>query len=280
MTKPSRPVQTVMAGGFRTAYVEAGDPQRDTVVLIHDGGFGTTAELCWGPVIDALSADFHVVAPELLGWGGTDKAVFLDRSPYAARIVHVAAFCQALGIDRAHFVGASFGGSLLLRALVEPGRPWPVDRAVSISGTGGPFRVPEGIAALADYEPSLEAAEKMTRLIVRSTEGLDDHIRRRHENSLIPGHWESLMAPRLSNPAVQRQLPPDTFLDRMRELETPLLLVEGRYDTLLETGWSKKLTDLAPGATSVEVDYSHEPNIEAPEETSRMIAEFLQKKAV
>jgi pimeloyl-ACP methyl ester carboxylesterase len=202
--------------------------------------------------------------------------VFLDGSPYAPRIAHVAALTRELGIEQAHFAGVSFGGSLVLRALVDPTSPWPIDRAVSFSGTGGPFRLASGIAALAGYEPSLEAAEKATALLVRSTEGLSEHIRQRHANSLIPGHWESLMAPRLSNPAVERQLPPDLFLEQLKAVRTPLLLVEGKYDTLLEPGWSKKLGDLVPGATAVEVDNGHEPNIEAPEETSRLLAEFLR----
>ncbi|WP_448627669.1 alpha/beta fold hydrolase [Geodermatophilus sp. URMC 64] len=270
-------LKTVVAGGFRTAYLEAGDPAGETVVLLHDGAFGTTAELCWGPVAESLAADgFHVVVPELLGWGGTDKVVFFDRSPYPPRVAHVAAFVRELGIERAHFAGVSFGGSLLLRALVDPARPWPVERAVTFSGTGGPFRLPEGTAALADYEPSLEAAERLTGLLVRSTDGLADHIRQRYENSLVPGHWEAMTAPRLSNPATTRQLPPDTFLDDLQGVRTPLLLVEGRHDTLLETGWSKKLADLAPGGTAVETDFGHEPNIEAPEETAALLAGFFR----
>lgn len=270
---------SIDAGGFRTGYLEAGDPGNETIVLIHDGGFGTTADLCWGGVIDELAADHHVLAPELLGWGETDKVVYLDRSPYAARIPHIAAFCRELGVDSATFVGASFGGSLLLRALVAANPPWPIRRAVSISGTGGPFRRPEGITALADYEPSLEAAERMTALIVRDTAGLGEHIRRRYENSLVPGHWEAMAAPRLHNPSTERVSPADDFLDRFAAVDRPVLLVEGRHDPLLEDGWSKKVADLTPHARALTVDYSHEPNIDAPVETGRIIGDFLKEDA-
>ncbi|TQM11545.1 alpha/beta fold hydrolase [Pseudonocardia kunmingensis] len=271
--------KTVVAGGFRTGYLEAGDPSKQTVVLIHDGGFGTTAELCWGGMITPLAERYHVLAPELLGWGSTDKVVFLDRSPYVPRVAHVAAFCAELGVRTAHFVGASFGGSLLLRAVTDPARPWPVDRAVSISGTGGPYRLPEGIAALADYTPSLADAERMTGLVVRSTEGMQAHVRARYENSLIPGHWEAMAAPRLSNPAVERKLPPDPFLENWATVSTPVLLVEGRHDVLLEKGWAKKLADIAPGAYATEVDHAHEPNVDAPGETARLVLDFLDGDA-
>ncbi|RVW08433.1 alpha/beta hydrolase [Prescottella agglutinans] len=267
--------KSLIADGFHTTYIEAGTPDKDTIVLVHDGGFGSTAELCWSEMIPHLTDRFHVLAPDLLGWGGTDKAVFLDRPPYAPRVKHIAAFCRELGVERAHFVGASFGGSMVMRAVSDPTDPWPVDRAVSISGTGGPYRLPEGIAALADYTPSLEDAARMTGYMVRSLDGMDEHIRQRFENSLIPGHWEAMTAPRLSNPAVERGQNADPFLELWAGTQIPVLLIEGTRDELLESGWSKKLADLTPNAHAVEIDYAHEPNIDAPAETASLIVNFL-----
>lgn len=267
--------KSLVADGFHTTYLEAGDPNRETVVLIHDGAFGTTAELCWGAMIPLLSEHFHVLAPDLLGWGGTDKAVFLDRPPFAPRVKHIAAFCEELGVDRAHFVGASFGGSMVMRAVSDPANPWPVAKAISISGTGGPYRVPEGVVALGDYTPSIEDAARMTGYLVRSLDGLEDHIQQRYENSLIPGHYECMAAPRLSNPAVKREPTADPYLDNLAKVQVPVLLVEGLRDELLETGWSKKLADLGPNLEALQVDYAHEPNIDVPEYTARFVLEFL-----
>lgn len=275
MTSAPYTAKTVTAGGFHTRYLEAGDPTNQTLVLIHDGAFGTTAELCWEPVIERLRGDYHLLAPELLGWGGTDKAIFLDRSPYAARVPHIAAFLRELNVEQAAFVGASFGGSLLVRAVVEAGNPWGVTRGVSISGTGGPYRLKSGIEALGEYTPNLAEAERMTSLIVKSTEGLADHIRQRYENSLIPGHWEAMMAPRLHNPSVERQPRPDPLLDQLAGVTIPLLLIEGRHDVLLETGWSKKLADLSPSISAVNLDSGHEPNLDAPDELCAVLTRFL-----
>src|SRR5690606_17509621 len=172
---------------------------------------------------ERLKADYHIFAPELLGWGGTDKVVYFDRSPYAARIPHIAAFVDAVGITSADFLGASFGGSLIMRASVAAGNPWKMRRAISITGSGGPYRLQSGIEALAEYTPSLEAAAALTAMIAGSTEGLEEHIRQRHENSLTPGHWESLMAPRLRNPSVERSLPADPYLDQLAKTTIPTL---------------------------------------------------------
>lgn len=265
----------IKAGGFNTAYLEAGDPAKPTLVLVHDGAFGTTAELCWGPMIEELAAHFHVLAPDLLGWGGTDKAVFLDRSPYAFRVVHLIDWCQALGVSRAHFAGTSFGGSLVLRALTTGGDAFPADRIISISGTGGPFRLASGIQALSDYEPSLEAAERLTALLVPDTGGLSDHIRQRYTNSLIPGHWEAISAPRLQNPALTKAPPKDDLFERLGQVKRAVLYIEGTRDVLLEPGWSDTLASHTPGSRVVKLDHGHEPNIDAPQVLSREMLSFL-----
>lgn len=83
------------------------------------------------------------------------------------------------------------------------------------------------------------------------------------------------MAPRLSNPAVERAKADDPFVTLLAKTETPLLFIEGLRDELLESGWSKKLADLAPNAVAEQLDYAHEPNIDAPAETAGLILEFL-----
>lgn len=278
MTATNLQTKNIVAAGFNTRYLEAGQSGKPTLVLIHDGAFGTTAELCWRDVIRHLASDYHIFAPELLGWGGTDKVVYFDRSPYAARIPHVAAFVEAVGITSADFLGASFGGSLIMRASVAAGNPWRMRRVISIAGSGGPYRLQSGIEALADYTPSLEAAAKLTAMIAGSAQGLEDHVRERHENSLIAGHWEALMAPRLRNPSVDRSPPADPYLEQLAATSIPTLLIEGARDPLLEPGWSQKLAGLSPQISSVVIDAGHEPNIEVPDEVCRLANAFLNGK--
>lgn len=273
MTQYSLEAKTIKVESFQTAYLEGGDPAARTVVLLHDGGFGTTGELCWGPVMEILAQKYHVVAPDLLGWGRTDKAVFLDRSPYAGRIEHLSAFVRVLGIENAAIVGASFGGSLAVRAACLPSNPLGASAVISFSGSGGPYRL--RLDDLAEYTPSLAEATRLTEMLVTNTEGLEQHIQTRFENSLIPGHWESLMAPRLKNPSAERELPADPYEDQLRALTVPMLLVEGEHDSLLETGWASKLSSLNPIISQLVTEYAHEPNIDNPVFTAQVIDGYL-----
>lgn len=275
---PGFVARTAQVGSFNTRYLEAGRSDSPALVLLHDGGFGATAELCWDAMIDELSGEFHIFAPELLGWGGTDKAVFLDRSPYAGRLPHLADFAAMAGFDRALYVGSSFGGSITLRAAVEPGNPLRLAGGISISGTGGPYRKPEGIAALADFIPSREAAQKLTELIVGHLDGMEAQAEGRFASSMVPGHWECMAAPRLKNPSAElRQPAPDGFLDRLASSDVPLMLIEGLRDPLLESGWAGKMAALSPDIDSVVLDAGHQPNIDQPKVIAELTRNFARK---
>ena len=266
--------KTIMAGGFNTRYIEAGRAGKPVLVLIHDGAFGTTAELCWSKVINELTGEFHIFAPEMLGWGGTDKAIFFDRSPYEGRIPHIAAFLKAVEAGSAYFAGCSFGGSMILRAAVSAKNPWNMKRVISISGTGGPYRLPSGIQALADYKANYEDAERLTKLIVGSVDGLQEHVKERLAGSLIPGHWESLMAPRLKNPGIQPVQSTDKFLEQLATIKVPTLLVSGMRDPLLEPEWAQKMAALSKLIEVVSLDVGHAPNIDRPELVADLIHKF------
>jgi pimeloyl-ACP methyl ester carboxylesterase len=269
--------QRIRAAGFGTGFIDAGDRAAPTVVLIHDGAFGTDANLCWGSVIDELASNYRIIAPDLLGWGASDKLCYFDRSPYDFRLEHIAALLKTLAIDEpVFFAGSSFGAELVARGTAEAQWGWRPRASVSIAGTGGRmFRVPGGIEQLSDYEPSLAAAARLTSFFVESLDGMDDHIQQRFENSLIPGHWEALSALRLRNPVVERQPVEDAWPEPLRTCDVPIHFVEGESDPLLESGWAAQMAEIAARGTSEVIVGSHEPNLDHPHEVAEMLDRFF-----
>jgi pimeloyl-ACP methyl ester carboxylesterase len=264
--------------GFTTSYIDVGQDRRGVILLVHDGAFGTTAELCWGSTIEGLvAAGYRVVAPDLLGWGGSDKVVFFDRSPYVPRVQQLSDLCEHLSLTDVHAVGVSFGASVLLRSVAAVQPSIPAASVIALSGTGGPFRLPSGIEALADYEPTIDSARRLTGLVVRSLDGLEAHVEQRLENSLAPGHYEAMVAPRVKVPGVERERPADTFLEDLRSCGLPVLLVEGAHDQLLEPGWSTRLADILPRGRALVLPTAHEPNIDEPEVFLATVLEFIEQ---
>ncbi len=271
----------IRAGGIRTRLIEAGDPTGPTIVLVHDGAYGTDSMLCWEGVIGELTDRYRVVAPDLIGWGGTDKLCYFDRSPYDYRLEHLAAVCRVLALDEpAFFAGSSFGAELVARGVAEPQWGWNARAAVAITGTGGRlYRVPGGIERLSDYTPSPAAARRLTAMLVHSTDGLDEHIQRRYEISMAPGHWEALSALGLRNPSADPVARPEDWPEPLLDCDVPILWVEGADDPLLEQGWAAKMAELGDSFSSVVVPGGHEPNIEHPADTGRLIRDFFDSCA-
>src|ERR1700745_3541724 len=79
-------------------YREAGDPHAPTLLLLH--GFPTSSHMFRG-LIPALADRYHVVAPDLPGFGFSDAP---DRSPFEYSFDHLATvvdrFTEVLGLDR------------------------------------------------------------------------------------------------------------------------------------------------------------------------------------
>lgn len=264
--------------GAVTQYLEGGEPSGDTVVLIHDGGFGADAWLTWKPIMPLLAKHYHLYAPDLLGFGGTQKIYDFGEGARSQKIKHIAAWMTAVGIRAAHFIGNSLGGSLILFAAIR--QDWPITKGISISGTGGPFMRPEPYAPLRDYVPDKEAMRRIVELMVNRRDAeMEELVEARYQRSLVRGHWENLSAPRLRPPG-KRSAPEAgdaKFFDNLRNIRVPMLFIAGSDDELLEPGWELRLASCVSGANSLVIAGArHQPQFDAPEEVGNAIKSFLR----
>jgi pimeloyl-ACP methyl ester carboxylesterase len=69
MNTPKVAFKTVSVNGFKIFYRETGDPKKPTVLLLH--GFPTSSHM-FRNLIPQLADDFHVIAPDLPGFGFSD----------------------------------------------------------------------------------------------------------------------------------------------------------------------------------------------------------------
>jgi pimeloyl-ACP methyl ester carboxylesterase len=109
--------KTAQVDGFKIFYREAGDPQTPAVLLLH--GFPTSSHM-FRNLIPELAGQYHVVAPDLPGFGFSDAP---DHKSFAYTFDHLAEvigdFVEKLGLNR--FVvyvfdyGAPVGFRLALR---------------------------------------------------------------------------------------------------------------------------------------------------------------------
>lgn len=259
--------------GLATAYLEAGDG--DPVVLLHGGEFGVTAEIGWERLIPALASNYRVLAPDMLGFGGSAKVVdFTDGR--GMRIRHIARFCETLGVAAAHFIGNSMGAINLLVDTTSEAPVLPV-RSMAIICGGGEIQRNEHSAALYDYDASLPAMRRIVEALFADPSYPADeaYVQRRYESSIAPGAWEALAAARFRRPGLE---PPPLPSSRRayHRIAVPTLVVEGGDDKLLPAGWAAEIAGQITGARSAVVDGAgHCPQIEQPAAVEALLSDFL-----
>src|SRR5215212_7496178 len=93
----------VLVFGQKIHYVEAGSGP--TVILLH--GLGGSTQV-WQFNIAALAEKYHVIAPDQIGFGKSDKPLVNYR--IRTYVDFLDQFCKQLKIERASLVGSSMGG--------------------------------------------------------------------------------------------------------------------------------------------------------------------------
>jgi 2-hydroxymuconate-semialdehyde hydrolase len=265
--------RTIFAGDIKTHFLEAGSGP--DLVLLHGGEYGASAEITWRSNIAALAAKFHVVAPDLLGWGHTDK-LYSFSDPAGLRIRHLQRFLETLGIGRAFFVGNSAGGGLILRSAVRHPAPLQILKMVTICGNASVFKTTSQ-SDLENYTPSLDNMKKIVALLYHDRKWqTEDNIRERYECSIIPGAWEALSAARLRSPVHTIRSTTEEFTEQLGKLAIPLLIMSCDHDPLNQRDWDVNFQKIVPGSKVHRFRHSaHEPQIEETEEFNRVLLEFL-----
>lgn len=115
---PYPPRYVDLANGPRMAYVEAGPADGEPVLLLHGE---PTWSFLWRSVIPVLAeAGLRVIAPDLIGFGRSDKPAEVTDHSYARHVGWVASFAfDALDLRGVTLVGHDWGGLIGLRLAAE-----------------------------------------------------------------------------------------------------------------------------------------------------------------
>ena len=264
--------------GVRTHYLEAGEGP--VVVLLHSGEFGGAAEISWEFTLPALAEKFHVVAPDWLGFGRTDKV--FDFADSRARVYrHMRRFLEVMAIDEADFIGNSMGGSNLAR--IAAARPviLPIRSLVLCSGGGFTPETDERKTLLA-YDGTSDAMAALLNAMLHDSKWGGDagYVARRQEMATMPGAWECAAAARFKSPAAAAKGSGFGAADATayENIAVPTLIVAGAEDRLREPGYAEVLGARIPDCeVHVLDDCGHCPNIERADDFNRLAIRFLEK---
>jgi len=256
--------KTISAGMIKTAYLETGSG--DTVLLLHGV---SSAGITWYPVIGPLSAHFHVIAPDIVGYGESDKPPADYDAPYYC--AWLTAFLDAVGVQEAHVVGHSKGGALSLRfALDSPARVKSlvlVDSAGLGVGSGASF---SALLAMLCYNlfPSRTTGLWVTRQVMHDPQNLDPALGEYIDGVIkSPGGRRALLRGRAHTRISPEQL---------AQISQPTLIIWGDDDRLIPVAQAEAAAKALPHAQlHVIREAGHSPFFDQPQQFNDALLRFL-----
>jgi pimeloyl-ACP methyl ester carboxylesterase len=277
----------VAVGGNKIFYREAGPATAPTILLLH--GFPTSSHM-FRNLIPALADRYHVVAPDLPGFGfsdAPDRESFRYTFENLARVID--SFTQSIGLQRYAIYVFDYGAPVGLRlALAHPER---ITAIVSQNGNAYAEGLSEGWNPIQKYwkEPN-EANRTALRDFLKPEATKWQYTHGVQDATLVAPEAYELDSARLARPG-NDEIQLDLFLDYasnvalypkfqeyFRAKQPPLLAVWGKNDPFFLPPGAEAFKRDIPSAEVHFYDTGHFALETHHREIGEAIREFLGRK--
>ncbi|MEV7094438.1 4,5:9,10-diseco-3-hydroxy-5,9,17-trioxoandrosta-1(10),2-diene-4-oate hydrolase [Amycolatopsis sp. NPDC051045] len=270
----------VQAGSLKLHYHEAGAEHAETVILLHGGGPGASAWSNFGRNLPEFAKHYRTIAVDQPGFGRSDKPT--EHPQYFRHSADaVVGLMDALGIERAHFVGNSLGGGAAVRLALNHGKR--AGRLVLMGPGGLSVNVfapdpTEGVKNLGKFgaQPSRERMAAFLRIMVHDQALVTDELI--DERFAAANTPESLAAMRAMGKSFAQ---PGTYEEGMlwreaHRLRQRVLLIWGREDRVNPLDGALLALKMIPRAQlHVFGGCGHWAQLEKFDEFNRLALDFL-----
>ncbi|HXN77917.1 MAG TPA: alpha/beta fold hydrolase [Candidatus Dormibacteraeota bacterium] len=265
------------------------------VVFIH--GLGSSGYMEWRYNLEATAAKHRVFAPDLPGYGRTEKPRARYTIQYFARFIE--RYMEVQGLRSAAVVGASLGGRIALELALE--QPRLVRRLVLINslGLGRPkVRMAQMTYGLVTLPRIGEAAMRLARdalywappnmirrvaaryagassdLVKAMDDGYLDNLRELYATDGFQNAYLTTIRS-LINPGALFSGSHD-MTERLNELKIPVQLIWGADDPLFPVSHATRAHAMIRRSKLAVIEGAgHTPQAERPEEFNRVLRRFL-----
>ena len=265
--------QSIVAAGIKTNYHDMGSGA--PVLLIHGSGPGVTGWANWRLTLPALAAHFRAIAPDMVGFGYTERPAEPNYS-MQGWMQHAIGLLDALRLDQVDLIGNSFGGSLSLALAIH--HPDRIRRLILMGAAGVSFELTPALDAVWGYTPSVANMRALLDLFAFDRELVkDDLAQMRYEASIRPGVQEAYSA---MFPA-----PRQRWIEALASAEADIrniahetLIFHGRDDLVIPVENSIRFANLIPRSQlHVFGQCGHWTQIEHADRFSRLVIDFLSE---
>ncbi|WP_287938900.1 alpha/beta fold hydrolase [Sphingopyxis sp.] len=265
--------KSVTVDGRAWPYLEGGDPAKPTLLLVH--GFSGDKDN-WSFLAPFLTRDYHVVAPDLPGFGENERNPDLAYD-IEAQTARLKAFVDALGLRQPHIAGNSMGGWIALRYALD--FPDALASLILIDNAGVAGANESDLqkqAANEDYNPlvlaGIEDADRLVAMVVHKPPFVPSRLKPvlyadalKYRDQLDTAFW-----------VIATEMRDRPLNDRLGEVTVPTLIIWGRHDRLIDISCVPVLeAGIANSRVHVLDHVGHVPMVEDPKATAALMKDFL-----
>lgn len=264
--------KTAQVDDHRVVYSEGGKNNGEPVVLVH--GFSASAD-SWNRIAAQLTGRYHVIAPDLPGWGESTR---IDSASYGypAQVERLHQFLQQFGLNRFHLAGHSMGGFISSAYAAR----YP-DEVITLG-----LIAPHGITEPEQSDLARAVAQGDNWLVVSSMEGFE----RLMENLFVKRPY----APRsvlkyLARQTVSRSQKTQRIFDelqtnnaplaeRLGQIKAPTFIIWGDQDKLIHVSAAEVFrTGIGNSEVLIMKQTGHMPLLENVKQCGAAYLAFLEK---
>jgi pimeloyl-ACP methyl ester carboxylesterase len=253
--------------GHKIRYLEEGSSEK-TIILIH--GLGGSSER-WLKVIPRLSAKYRVIAPDMIGFGYSDKPSEDYTVEFFSKFL--SAFINNIGPKSTILIGTSLGGQI---AAHYASTSKTIEKMVLVAPSGimkSPTPAIDAYMMAALYPNHTSAREAFA--MMSSSGAVDeftvsDFVKRMSTPNAKLAFISSVLGIKNSN-----------IEESLRKIMVPTLLVWGKQDRVIPIKHAGQFVSSIKDCTFLELDgCGHLPHVESPDRFSESVLEFLGSRLV
>lgn len=256
----------ITVDGCRVRYLEEGLSNKQHILCLH--GLGASADR-WAKILPLLSKEYHVVAPDIVGFGYSDKPEVYYTIDFFVNFVNK--FAKKLKLEESILMGASFGGQIAAETALSDSNS--VEKLVLISPAG---IMKETTPALNHYiaaamYPTFENAKRAFQEMVGSNKVDDTYTKDFVNRMQLPNAKYAFMS------AVMGSKAAPILTDRLHKIRIPTLIVWGKKDGLIPSKFAKQFhNNIRHSKLVIMEDCGHTPYFEKPDRFHDDVVEFLK----
>jgi len=257
----------VTVNGYKVRYLEDGSSDQN-LVLLH--GLGGYAER-WRNVIPYLSKKYHVFAPDLIGYGKSEKPSVDYTMELFVKFTFD--FIDSIGVSKTNLIGTSLGGQVVVECTSTQNQR--IQKIVLIAPAG----------VMKKSTPALDAytmaALYPTRETIRTAYQMMAGNNRQVSDDAINNFMENMSRPNAKMVFLSTLLglknAPD-IIEKLRTIKIPTLIIWGKEDMLIPHEYAQHFISSINDCESAIIDgCGHAPHVEEPQKVSDLIIKFLSK---